>query len=245
MSKFVETEFVNTKELLKFPDHYVAMTVMVDDNGVSANADGKKIVPKGTIVGGGSKSAIDNLDEAVVNKYVPTAYASLTTGAVATDNSIVWIAVAGGTAGNEVSITLVDPAANNKTLAITVSSKDISVSLATGEAGAITSTAKGVGDAINAHAEAKLLVKANYSGNAKNEAAVAAAAKASLADGAAPSVTGAEGILLNDVDVTYGDREGAMLLHGFVAVDKLPYGTNNAEAAATAKSTLPMISFIK
>lgn len=53
MSKFVETIYTNSKEILKFPDHYVNAAVTVDDTGVTANADGKKIVPAGTIVGGG------------------------------------------------------------------------------------------------------------------------------------------------------------------------------------------------
>jgi len=53
MSKFVTTTYGNRKEILKFPDHYVNMPVTVDDTGVTANADGKKIVPAGTIMGGG------------------------------------------------------------------------------------------------------------------------------------------------------------------------------------------------
>ncbi|MFC4305790.1 hypothetical protein [Cohnella boryungensis] len=53
MSKFVTTTYGNRKEILKFPDHYVNMPVTVDDAGVTANADGKKIVPAGTIMGGG------------------------------------------------------------------------------------------------------------------------------------------------------------------------------------------------
>lgn len=51
--RYTETTYGNGKEILKFPDHYVAIPVTVDDTGVAANADGKKIVPKGTIVGGG------------------------------------------------------------------------------------------------------------------------------------------------------------------------------------------------
>lgn len=54
MSKFVETTYTNKKSILKFPDHYVNLTVTVSDAGVTANAEGKKIVPAGTIVGGGS-----------------------------------------------------------------------------------------------------------------------------------------------------------------------------------------------
>ncbi|MDQ0175997.1 hypothetical protein [Bacillus chungangensis] len=53
MSKFLVTKYANKKEILKFPDHYVALTVTVDDKGVFPNKEGKKIVPAGTIVGGG------------------------------------------------------------------------------------------------------------------------------------------------------------------------------------------------
>ncbi|MFJ3386319.1 MULTISPECIES: hypothetical protein [unclassified Lysinibacillus] len=53
MSKFVETTFTNKKVILKFPDHYVNLAITVSDAGVSLNAEGKKIVPAGTILGGG------------------------------------------------------------------------------------------------------------------------------------------------------------------------------------------------
>ncbi len=68
LSKFVETEYLNKKEILKFPDHYVALAVMVSDEEVEANTDGKKIVPAGTIVGGAAKPVLDNLDEPVTKK---------------------------------------------------------------------------------------------------------------------------------------------------------------------------------
>ncbi|MBJ6360865.1 hypothetical protein ACFOQM_06075 [Paenibacillus sp. GCM10012307] len=53
MSKFVTTTYGNRKGILKFPDHYVTIPITVDNTGVTANADGKKIVPAGTIMGGG------------------------------------------------------------------------------------------------------------------------------------------------------------------------------------------------
>ena len=52
MSKFVETTYGNTTGILKFPDHYVNVAVTVSDSGVAA-VGGKKIVPAGTILGGG------------------------------------------------------------------------------------------------------------------------------------------------------------------------------------------------
>lgn len=112
MSKFVTTTYGNKKEILKFPDHYVALGVTVDDTGIVANTDGKKIVSAGTIVGGGALA--DN------------------TKKVSAKNT------QGGTTGT-------------------------------------------IGAAIDA-----------------------------------------EGVLLNDVDVTYGPASGAMIVHGFIALDKLP-----------------------
>lgn len=117
--KFTETHYGNKKGILKFPDHYVNVAVTVSDVGVATNAEGKKIVPAGTILGGGF---------------------------------------------------LVD-------------------------------------DTVKA-------VKAN---------------------GAT-----AEGVLFNDTDVTYGSAPGAAMLHGFVALDKLPEAPT-AEAIAA----LTQITFLK
>lgn len=121
MSKFVVTEYGNRTEILKFPDHYVALAVSVDDTGVEPNEHGKKIIPAGTIVGGG---------------------------------------------------VLLDP-------------------------------------------------------NAK------VTEKNSATDGA-----DAEGVLLNDVDVTYGPAPGAMVIHGFIDLNKIP-----KEPDATVD--LPNIMFLK
>jgi hypothetical protein len=68
MSKFVQTDYGNRKEILKFPDHYVNMPITVDDTGITAGSDGKKIVPAGTILGGGvltdpTKLAVKSNDE--------------------------------------------------------------------------------------------------------------------------------------------------------------------------------------
>ncbi|QVY60940.1 hypothetical protein [Cytobacillus gottheilii] len=123
MSKFVQTSYTNKKEILKFPDHYVNVAVTVSDAGVSANEDGKKIVPAGTILGGGFLA--DDTVQAV---------------------------------------------------------------------------------------------------------------KATVADGA----SNAEGILFNDVDVTYGPAPGAALIHGFVALDKLP-----AQPTAEEIAALKQVTFLK
>lgn len=120
MSKFTVTNFGTPKQIIKFPDHYVALAVTVDDTGVTPDPNtGKKIVPAGTIIGGGF------LDD----------------------------------------------------------------------------------DTVKA-------VKANDAT--------------------------AEGVLFNDTDVTFGPASGAAIIHGFIAVDKLPEAPTDE-----AKTALNMIKFIK
>ncbi len=50
----------------------------------------------------------------------------------------------------------------------------------------------------------------------------------------------AEGVLFEDVDVTHGPASGALLIHGFVAIDKLP-----TEPTAEEKAALKQITFVK
>jgi len=49
---------------------------------------------------------------------------------------------------------------------------------------------------------------------------------------------GAEGVLLYDVDVTSGPREGSMVISGYIDVNKIP-------AAPVAEVNLPKITFMK
>lgn len=248
MSKFVETEYMSTKEILKFPDHYVALAVMVSDSGIVANEYGKKIVTKGTIVGGATAPVLGNLGEAVVNKFVDAAWADIVTGSAGSDNAIKWTAVTPGTGGNAITVALADPIGNDQPLAITVTGAAISVSVATGPAGAIVSTAAEVAGAVNAHAAASALVTAdaNLVDNNGGSGVVAAVSATNLTGGHNGVATGAEGVLQNDIDVTYGPKEGAMILHGFIKIDALPYAVAKKELAVAAAATvLPMIKFIK
>ena len=86
--------------------------------------------------------------------------ATLTLGRVADNNALLLTAPA-GLAGNQVSINLVDPAANSAALAVAVSGNAITVTLATSVAGAITSTAGDIITAIAGDADAAALVTAS------------------------------------------------------------------------------------
>lgn len=124
--KFEETTYGNKQEILKFPDHYVALAVTIDDTGIVANVDGKKIVPAGTIVGGG-----------VLANDTVLAKKATTTPGVAPE----------------------------------------------------------------------------------------------------PDTTDAEGVLFNDVDVTYGPTSGAMIIHGYIDLAKIPTPPDAAELAALKQIT--------
>jgi hypothetical protein len=88
--KATQTDFGNKKEILYFMDHYVALGVMVSDSGIVANADGKKIVQAGTIVGGNTKPVLANLDEPVVKKNTQAVSGSAAEGVLLNDVDVTY-----------------------------------------------------------------------------------------------------------------------------------------------------------
>ena len=53
MSKFATTTYSNNKRITLVEEGLIALTATVDNAGLSADSEGKKIVVAGTIVGGG------------------------------------------------------------------------------------------------------------------------------------------------------------------------------------------------
>ena len=116
-------------------------------------------------------------------------YASALTGA---DNDMVFVARASNT--SDLTITLVDPSANNASLSVSRSGSppwDIVVNLATGVAGAITSTASEVMEAINSDQDSAPYMHAMLLAGNDGTGEVTALTKKSLADwtGTSPNVT--------------------------------------------------------
>jgi hypothetical protein len=83
---------------------------------------------------------------------------ALTTVLAGDNNDMVFTAVMAGVAGDSITIEYDDPSGNDVTLLVTVTALAIKVRLATGPAGAITSTAAEVKAAIDAHTTANLMV---------------------------------------------------------------------------------------
>lgn len=174
---------------------FVTGGVTLDSSELTA-VNGVKEVKAGTVLG-----KQDN------GLYVPVTdmvKASKVTGVVADNNAILWTAVQPGDAGEAIKVALVDPSANSQDLAVSVIGDTVRVSLKTGSAGAIESTANEVIAAVNAHLTAKTLVVCSKSGASTGAGVVAAVAPAALAGGAEWNVTPAC-VLAEDVDVTDGD----------------------------------------
>jgi hypothetical protein len=115
----------------------------------------------------------------------PAVKAVLTTALAGVNNDLTFLAKTAGVAGNGITILLGDPAGNDQPLIVSVVASAITAHLATGVAGAITSTATQVKNAINADTEAKALVTASVAPGNSGAGVVVALASANLAGGAA------------------------------------------------------------
>lgn len=119
--------------------------------------------------------------------------AALTTNLTGDNNDIVFTAVTGGGAGNDITIAYIDPAANNSALNVDVNGSDIIVYLATGVAGAITTTGDELKAAIAAHPIASTLVTCADKAANDGSGVVTAMAATHLSGGAGAEVTTPDG----------------------------------------------------
>jgi hypothetical protein len=111
--------------------------------------------------------------------------ATLTTGAEASNNAILFTARDAGSAGNTIAIKLTDPSGNDQSESVTVTDGLIDVSLATGAGGAITSTPDTIKSTIEGDAGANELVTVdNTPGTSDGDSAVEAVARTNLSGGA-------------------------------------------------------------
>lgn len=109
--------------------------------------------------------------------------ASLLIGTVGSNNALTFTSKLTGELGNSSSLRLVDPGANNAALSISVSGRDVTVNLATGPAGAITTTATQLKTAIEANATAHALFTITNTGASTGAGVVAALRRAQLSGG--------------------------------------------------------------
>ena len=143
-----------------------------------------------------AKDAVDSLAQLHISgdgAPVNALQAALIVNPAGDDNALTFTAVEYGANGNALSVAYVDPGANNAALAVSVSYGAITVSLATGVAGAITSTAAQVKAAVEAlAASAALVTVAVYTADTgiadDGSGVVTAMASAALAGGVGTGV---------------------------------------------------------
>jgi phage tail sheath protein FI len=109
--------------------------------------------------------------------------ASLQTGVVGSNNALTFTSKLDGELGNSSSLRLVNPGANNAPLSISVSGRDVTVNLATGVTGAITTTAAQLKTAIEANTAANALFTITNTGASTGAGVVASLRRAQLAGG--------------------------------------------------------------
>lgn len=123
--------------------------------------------------------------------------ATLTTNLTGNNNDLLYTAVAGGGSGNAIAVTYIDPAANNQAEHVDVIGTLIKVWLATGVAGAITSTGDTIKASIAAHPVASTLVTAADAPANDGSGAVTAMSTTYLTGGAGAEVTTPGGATLS------------------------------------------------
>lgn len=133
--------------------------------------------------------------------------ATLTTSLSGSDNDLTFRAQRGGSWGNSIRVRYVDPAANNQALSVDVDGFDITVNLATGPAGAITSTANEVAAKIVSDSFASRLVEVEVASSNTGAGIVTALSFTALSGGAygvtSPALT--NGDATNDHYLTGND----------------------------------------
>lgn len=157
-------------------------------------ATGKRIYRSGEFVG-----LLNPTASKLWGSYGDGVKATLVTALLGADNDIQWTARTAGAGGNLITIAYVDPNANSQALSVVVVGTAITVNLATGAAGAITSTAKDVLAAVMANADAAVLVLGELAIDNNGHGVVTAMAAANLAGGVSPVATTAT-LTTGDID---------------------------------------------
>lgn len=205
MQGFFKQEMTNIKQILFCTDPQVSVGIIVDDSGVDAGDDGRKIVPAGTPMYG---SLLDRATPFTVTGSDTDASATATvTGSTgitaATVTAATFSTAVNGVSGNYTFIYTAWPLdtdtpkwykGNPATTGVEVTLSDYGIE--------VTGTEE-AGDQI-------------------------------FVDFTAATTDKAVGVLLHDVDVTAGDNNGTLLIFGFVNINRLDEATATAIQAAAS-----------
>jgi hypothetical protein len=162
---------------------------------------GKRIYPAGSFVG-----RINSSPSVLYGIYGEGTRARLVTALAGANNDVIWTARTVGTGGNAITIAYVNPGGNNQALSVGVVGNAITVNLATGSAGAITSTANDIINTVRASVAANALVYGELPPANNGHGVVIALGATNLAGGVSPvgqAATVGTGVVGNNNAITW------------------------------------------
>ncbi len=232
-------EYGTEKNLLLIGEGYIARPCTVDKNtvaGLAADGEGRFIVPQGTyLYGANGESLLENPQQMAV-EVVPSV-----TKASGVVNSVLKItAKQEGNLAYVVTLT----EGTDSTFAVEVggsgTTKTFDVTLPVDINGTVIVDYDAVVEKLNGDMEANTYIVASIDSGADGDT-VAADGTATLSGGGNETVSSdIDGVLLHDVDVTLGERTGAMMIAGYINVDNMP-----SIPGAAVKAKLPKITFAR
>ncbi|MEM4168075.1 MAG: hypothetical protein QXW98_06500 [Candidatus Caldarchaeum sp.] len=178
-------------------EQYGVIQCVIDSSQVTPNAQGKKIVRKGSIVG---KNASGKFQKATSGVKASRVFG---TG----DAAFMVTAVNAGPEGNQITVEAVQQTGTNKELTVDVIGQDVVIDLGTDSAGDPASTANAIIAALNANPQFSSLAVASLPDGSNGSGIVTAFPETPL-QGGAPAGSGLTGdffITAKEVDVTMGD----------------------------------------
>ena len=222
--------------ILYFTENYVAKPIMLNKTtitGLTANADGKFIIPRGTFLTGTAGSLKERPNQ--------VAKQAVFTGVAGTLNLLTYVRIVDKQESNRVlTFKVTKPAKATTTATIAVSGLTIEIKVANDGTNILT-TLGDIVTLINGNMEANSLCVASLTDETKADTVATEVASAVTAGGANDTGTGdVDGILMHSVDVTDGEATGALVLAGFVDLDKI-----DIEPSTNFKTKLPMIAFLR
>ena len=222
--------------ILYFTENYVAKPIMLNKTtitGLTANADGKFIIPRGTFLTGTAGSLKERPNQ--------VAKQAVFTGVAGTLNLLTYVRIVDKQESNRVlTFKVTKPAKATTTATVAVSGLTIEIKVANNGTNILT-TLGDIVTLINGNMEANSLCVASLTDETKADTVATEVASAVTAGGANDTGTGdVDGILMHSVDVTDGEATGALVLAGFVDLDKI-----DIAPSTNFKTKLPMIAFLR
>lgn len=222
--------------ILYFTENYVAKPIMLNKTtitGLTANADGKFIIPRGTFLTGTAGSLKERPNQ--------VAKQAVFTGVAGALNLLTHVRIVDKQESNRVlTFKVTKPAKATTTATVEVSGLTIEIKVANNGTNILT-TLGDIVTLINGNMGANSLCVASLTDETKADTVATEVASAVTAGGANDTGTGdVDGILMRSVDVTDGEATGALVLAGFVDLDKI-----NIEPSTNFKTKLPMIAFLR